>query len=681
MIHLAYLLPLLPLSGAFVLGIFGRRLGEPLAGWLGTATVLGSFVVACIEFAALLARHAPGSRSVTQVLWRWIPVGGFQVHVGLLVDPLSMTMVLFVTGISALIHLYSIGYMHGDRDFTKFFVYLNLFVGSMLLLVLGSNMLVTFVGWEGVGACSYWLISFWFERDSAASAGKKAFIYNRVGDVGFLLAMFLVFDKVGSLDYHVVFAHLSAFDPASRTAVVLLLFLAAAGKSAQLPLFPWLADAMEGPTPVSALIHAATMVTAGVYLMCRFNPMLSGAHDAQLVVASVGAATAFVAASIGATQHDIKKVLAYSTVSQLGYMFLAIGVGAYEAAIFLMLAHAFYKGLLFLGAGSVIHAMHDEQDLRRMGNLRRYMKLTAVTFGTAWLAIAGIPPLAGFWAKGDVLDNAFASNKALWAIGLVTAALTAYYLSRLMAMAFFGDERWHDLFATSAGSHGPAAAGSAAVGSQMPGSTMHAPAASGSPPSGAAVPAPLMHGSSPPQHAAGQPHEGPWVMGVPLVVLAFLAFFGGALNLPWHPSWDPLGWLAPVFGSRLYDAHQSAATLWLLGVADTVMALIGIGTALPLWTRQVDRPKLEPVFLLRAWYLDAAIDLVVSRGGQLLARFTGAVVEPKVVDGAVTGTVRLTGALGAGLRRVQTGFVRQYALGVVLGMVALLAYMISRTWM
>jgi len=638
MIHLAYLLPLLPLCGAFVLAVAGRRLGEPLAGWLGTATVLGSFVIACLEFSALLARHAPGTRSFTQDLWSWIPVGGFQVHVSLLVDPLSMTMVLFVTGISTLIHLYSIGYMHGDRDFPKFFLYLNLFVASMLLLVLGSNMLVTFVGWEGVGACSYWLISFWFDRDSAASAGKKAFIYNRVGDVGFLLAMFLVFEKVGSLNYHVIFSHLGAFDPASRTAVVLLLFLAAAGKSAQIPLFPWLADAMEGPTPVSALIHAATMVTSGVYLLCRFNPMLSAAHDAQLVVASIGAVTAFVAATIGSTQHDIKKVLAYSTVSQLGYMFLAIGVGAYEAAIFLMVAHAFYKGLLFLGAGSVIHGLHDEQDLRHMGNLRRYMKLTAATFAVAWLAIAGIPPLAGFWAKGDVLDNAFAQNKALWAIGIVTAALTAYYLSRLMAMAFFGDERWHQLFADRAGGGG--------------------------------------HGD----HAA-TPHEGPWVMGVPLVVLAFLAFFGGALNLPWHPSWDPLGWLAPVFGSRLYDAHQSAATLWILGVVDTVMALIGIGVALPLWTRQTDRPNLEPTFLQRAWFLDAGIDLVASRGGQLMARFTGQVVEPRVIDGAVTGTARLTGALGAGLRRVQTGFVRQYALGIVLGLVVLLAYMVSRAWM
>ena len=351
-------------------------------------------------------------------------------------------MALFVTGVSSLIHLYSIGYMKGDPDYPKFFLYLNLFVASMLILVLANNLLFTFVGWEGVGVCSYWLVSFWFGRDSAASAGKKAFLYNRLADVGFLIAMFLVFSKTGTLNYTGIFSHLSLIGGGTGTAICLLLFVAAVGKSAQLPLFPWLADAMEGPTPVSALIHAATMVTAGVYLMCRISPLLAHAHDAQLVVASVGAATAFVAATIGCAQQDIKKVLAYSTVSQLGYMFLAVGTGAYEAAIFLMVAHAFFKALLFLGAGSVIHGLHDEQDLKRMGNLRRYMKLTFFTFGIGTLAIAGIPPLSGFFAKGDILDNAFARYPVLWAIGLVTAALTAYYMTRLVALAFYGDDRW-----------------------------------------------------------------------------------------------------------------------------------------------------------------------------------------------------------------------------------------------
>ncbi len=631
MLHAAYLLPLLPLAGFVALAVIGRRLGDPWAGWIGTAAVAASFVVACIVYAGLLQRSGQG-RVFTQVLFSWIPVGGLHVDAALLVDPLSMTMVLFVTGISTLIHLYSIGYMRGDEDYPKFFLYLNLFVASMLLLVLGNNLVFTFVGWEGVGACSYWLISFWFGRESAASAGKKAFIYNRIGDVGFLLAIFLVFSKTGTVVYrgpHGIFAHLSAFGPGARTAVCLLLFLAAAGKSAQFPLFPWLADAMEGPTPVSALIHAATMVTAGVYLMCRINPLLSLSHPAQVVVATVGAVTAFIAATIGCAQDDIKKVLAYSTISQLGYMFLAVGTGAYEAAIFLMVAHAFFKGLLFLGAGSVIHGLHDEQDLKRMGNLRRYMKLTFVTFGVAWLAIAGIPPLSGFWAKGDVLTNAFARFPALWAIGLLTAALTAYYMSRLMALAFYGDDRWR-----------------AAVGDR--------------------------------RHA-GDPHESPWVMALPLVVLAVLAAAGGLLSLPWHPaSVDPLRWLGPVFGSNLYTPRQAASTKWVLSIVDAVVAVAGLAVALRWWVRRPDHPALEPVALQRSWYLDDVFDAAIGRPGHAVARFAAEVVDRVVIDGAVMGVARLTRSAGAGLRKVQTGYVRQYAVGIVFGMVALLVYMAAR---
>jgi len=631
MLHAAYLMPLLPLAGFVVLAVFGRRLGDPWAGWLGTATVAGSFVVACVVYAGLLARAAP-ERSFTQDLFTWIPVGGLQVKAALLVDPLSMTMALFVTGVSSLIHLYSIGYMKGDSDYPKFFLYLNLFVASMLILVLANNLLFTFVGWEGVGVCSYWLVSFWFGRDSAASAGKKAFLYNRLADVGFLVAIFLVFSKTGTLNYTGIFSHLSLIGGGTGTAICLLLFVAAAGKSAQLPLFPWLADAMEGPTPVSALIHAATMVTAGVYLMCRISPVLSMSHDAQLVVASVGAATAFVAATIGCAQQDIKKVLAYSTVSQLGFMFLAVGVGAYEAAIFLMVAHAFFKALLFLGAGSVIHGLHDEQDLKKMGNLRRYMKLTFRTFGIGALAIAGIPPLSGFFAKGDVLDNAFARYPALWAIGLVTAGLTAYYMTRLVALAFYGDDRWRQGSAGSGAGHGGGA----------------------------------------------EPHEAPWVMALPLVVLAVLAFAGGALHLPWHPSWNPLGWLGPVFGPALYQAHQAAGTQWTLGVVDAVVAVVGLSVAFPLWSRRAERPELEPAALQRAYYLDDVYDAVIARPGQAFARFCASVIEVRVIDGAVNGVGRLTRAAGGSLRRVQTGYVRQYALGIVFGAVLLLAWMISR---
>ncbi|MGD0378611.1 MAG: NADH-quinone oxidoreductase subunit L [Acidimicrobiales bacterium] len=632
MLHAAYLMPLLPLAGFVVLAAFGRRLGDPWAGWVGTATVVGSFVVAVVVYAGLLGRVAP-ERSFTQSLFTWIPVGGLQVKAALLVDPLSMTMALFVTGVSSLIHLYSIGYMKGDRDYPKFFLYLNLFVASMLILVLADNLLFTFVGWEGVGVCSYWLVSFWFGRDSAASAGKKAFLYNRLADVGFLIAIFLVFSKTGTLDYTGIFSHLGQIGGGTGTAICLLLFVAAAGKSAQLPLFPWLADAMEGPTPVSALIHAATMVTAGVYLMCRISPLLARAHDAQLVVASVGAATAFIAATIGCAQQDIKKVLAYSTVSQLGFMFLAVGTGAYEAAIFLMVAHAFFKALLFLGAGSVIHGLHDEQDLKRMGNLRRYMKLTFFTFGIGTLAIAGIPPLSGFFAKGDVLDNAFARYPVLWAIGLVTAALTAYYMTRLVALAFYGDDRWRQ----GAGASG--------------------------------------HGHS----GDGEPHESPWVMALPLVVLAVLALIGGLLDLPGHhPSFDPLGWLGPVFGTALYQAHQSAGTQWTLGIVDAVVAVIGLGVAFALWSRRAQRPELEPAVLQRSYYLDDIYDAVIARPGQAFARFCATVIEVRVIDGAVNGVGRLTRAAGGSLRKVQTGYVRQYALGIVLGAVVLLAWMLSR---
>jgi len=652
MLHLAYLMPLLPLAGFVVLVAFGRRLGDPIAGWLGTATIAGSFVVACLVTAGLLGRPAGASREFVQNLFTWIPVAGLQVHAALLVDPLSMTMALFVTGISALIHLYSIGYMKGDPDFPKFFVYLNLFVASMLILVLADNFVFTFVGWEGVGVCSYWLVAFWFGRDTAASAGKKAFIYNRLADVGFLLAVFLVFQYTGTFNYLGVFAHAGALSPGTDSAICLLLFVAAVGKSAQIPLFPWLADAMEGPTPVSALIHAATMVTAGVYLMCRISPLLAQSHTSQVVIASIGAATALVAATIGCAQQDIKKVLAYSTVSQLGYMFLGVGTGAYEAAIFLMVAHAFFKALLFLGAGSVIHGLHDEQDLKRMGNLRVYMVLTFFTFGVGWLAISGVPPLSGFFAKGDILDNAFARYKVLWAVGLFTAGLTAYYMSRLTSLAFFGQDRWRsahpepDLADADAAAGGPPA--------------YHAHYEDGKP---------------------AEPHESPWVMTSPLVVLAVLAFFGGLLLLPGNPfGWNPLAWVAPVFGATLYEAHLSAGTQWVLAIVDAIVAVVGIAVAMRLWLPRPEVPALEPAVLRRSYFIDDVYDRLIGRPGAAMARFSSAVIEAKVIDGAVSGVARLARGTGAGLRRVQTGFVRQYAIGITIGLVVLLAYMATRAW-
>ncbi|MCL5948121.1 MAG: NADH-quinone oxidoreductase subunit L [Actinobacteria bacterium] len=642
MVYAAWAMLALPLLGFLVLLAFGRRLGDPVAGWVGTGSVAGSFVATLVTFGGVLSRHAGGAREISHSIFTWIAVGGLDIKAAILTDPLSMTMALFVTGVSALIHLYSIGYMKGDRDYSKFFVYLNLFVFSMLLLVLGGNLAITFVGWEGVGLCSYWLIAFWFERPTAASAGKKAFVYNRIGDFGFLIAMFLIFEKTGTLSYSGIFAHLHALSGAAGTAAVLLLFLAATGKSAQIPLFPWLADAMEGPTPVSALIHAATMVTAGVYLMCRMHPLLGMSHSAQLVVATIGVVTAFVGGTIACTQRDIKKVLAYSTISQLGYMFLAVGVGAYVAAIFLMVAHAFYKGLLFLGAGSVIHGMHDEQDLKKMGGLARFMPITAGTFAVAWFAIAGVPPLAGFFAKGAVLDNTFAAYPVLWVIGIVTALLTAYYLSRLFVLAFTGDPRFIEAVNTRWSSSG----------------STHSAGADGYP----------------------SPHESPRVMVIPLLVLAVLAFAGGVLELPWHgpDTIRLLSWLHPVFGHYLYTAHLSVASQWILAVVDSLVALSGIYIAWRLWTKTWDRPKLEPSFLFRSWFVNEAYDLLIGRPGDRLASFTTAVVEARVVDGAVNGVAVLTRNAGGALRKLQTGFVRQYALGITLGLVALLAWMLVR---
>src|SRR5580704_6968813 len=587
---------LLPLAGFAVLVVGGRRLGDPVAGWVGTAAVGGAFVVACLVLAGLMQLPAD-HRVVVQQYFTWFSAGGLSVPVGTLVDPLSMTMCMFVTGVSALIHLYSIGYMKKDRDYSKFFIYLNLFVFSMLLLVLADNLLLTFVGWEGVGVCSYWLVSFWFQREAAASAGKKAFIYNRIGDVGFLVAIFLIFEKTGTLQYESgpgggIFGQISHLGGGTATAAVLLLLLAATGKSAQIPLFNWLPDAMEGPTPVSALIHAATMVTAGVYLLCRMNQVLALSPDARWVIAIIGGVTAFVAATIATSQQDIKKVLAFSTVSQIGYMVLAVGSGAYVAAIFLMVCHAFYKGLLFLGAGSVIHGLDDEQELKRMGALRKWLPWTFGTFMVGWLAIAGIPPFSGFWSKGDVLTNVFAKSPALYAIGVLTALGTAYYMSRLFYLTYTGKARWQD------------------------------PAPDGRP-------------------AHHTPHESPWVMRIPLLVLAVFAAAGGIFDLPWvhHDSFS--NWLQPVFGHTQFVDHEDGLEQWVLAIVDAVVATIGLTIAWVLWRerpgRTVDQPALEPAFLRRVWYWDDVYDTLIGRPGQAFARFCSVVVDGRVIDGAVNG--------------------------------------------
>jgi len=636
MLNAVYAIVLLPLAGFAVLLVAGRRLGEPASGRLATVMVALSFVATCIAFAGL-AMHSSGHRSFELGVYTWMPVAGFHVRFEFLVDPLSLTMATFVTGISALIHLYSIGYMRGDPRFPQFFLYLNLFVFSMLVLVLSGNLLFTFLGWEGVGVCSYFLVAFWFERDSAATAGKKAFVMNRVGDFGFLLAMFLIFSKVGSLNYLKIDHAVASLPVGTVSAIALLLFLGAVGKSAQIPLYPWLADAMEGPTPVSALIHAATMVTAGVYLMCRAAPLLQRAPDAATTVAIVGVATAFVAGTIASTQSDIKKVLAYSTVSQLGYMMLGVGVGAYIAAIFLMITHAFYKALLFLGAGSVIHSMADEQNIKVMGNLRKYMPITYVTFLVAWLSIAGFPPFSGFWSKGAVLDNAFAKNEALWVVGAVTVVLTAYYIGREVFLVFFGEERWREAGIFK-----------------------------------------LEHGHGGEGHASG-PHESPPVMWVPLVVLAVLATFGGFIDLPVLSSLQFLThWLQGVFGSALYHPVLSTGAKIGLGFTDAILATIGIVASASLWRRTAEHPALEPNFLVRAWRLDDLYNLAFGHLGWSATDLMALDLEQRTIDGIVGATGHLVRSTSNVVRKVQTGYVRNYALVMAGGAVAVLAWFLAR---
>ena len=623
--RLVWLIPLMPLVGFALLLIGGRRMGEPRAGWLATAATAGSFAASVLVFIGLLGLEGE-ERSVTFTLFSWVPAGDLSVDVSFLADPLSITMALFITGVSALIHLYSLGYMHGDENFSKFFLYLNLFVFSMLILVLGDNLLLTFLGWEGVGACSYFLISFWFADEANASAGKKAFVTNRVGDFGFMVAIFLTFGAFGTLSYTGIFADTSVVTSTTASAIVLLLMLGAAGKSAQFPLYVWLPDAMAGPTPVSALIHAATMVTAGVYLLVRVNPLLAAADGWVLdLLAWVGLATALIAATAAIAQKDIKKVLAYSTISQLGFMFVAVGVGSYTAAIFHMITHAFFKALLFLGSGSVIHAMHEEQDMSRYGGLARFLPVTAVTFGVGWLAIAGVPPFSGFWSKDEILAGAWNNNKLLWALLLFAAMLTAFYMSRAVFMTFFGEKRW-------------------GTGSE---------------------------------HEA--PHESPPTMLLPLVLLAGLATVAGVINLPFVKATHFLEkWLEPSFYHNEATLGFAGGTKWVLAGVAIVAGLVGIWIAVQFYLKKAAPAKaVELDIFARAWRYDETITKVAGGPGRRafneVARF-----DRRFVDGAVNGVGSLVQAGANWLRQSQTGKVRSYALGIAVGAVILLVYFIAR---
>jgi NADH-quinone oxidoreductase subunit L len=658
---LIWLIPAFPLLGFVLILLGGRRLGEPLAGWLATAMVGGSFAASVLVFAGLLGLDEY-ERAYELTLFEWVPSGELTVGAGLLADPLSITMALFVTGVSALIHMYAIGYMHGDRDFSKFFLYLNLFVFSMLMLVLGDNLLITFLGWEGVGVCSYFLISFWHDDPANATAGKKAFVTNRVGDWGFMLAMFFLFFSIGSLKYSDIFLSVigdDALASTTATAVVVLLFVGAAGKSAQFPLYLWLPDAMAGPTPVSALIHAATMVTSGVYLLTRMNPVIAVADVWTTdLIAWVGLGTALFAASIAVAQNDIKKVLAYSTVSQLGFMFVAVGSGLYVAAIFHMITHAFFKALLFLGAGSVIHGMHDEQDMRRYGALAKAMPITAATFIVGWLAISGVPPFSGFWSKDEILLAAYENNPVLWALLLVAAVMTAFYMSRLVFMTFFGQSRW-DAGSLPQSADAGAAASAETVGGDAAGGDAH---------------------DDEHAHHGVTPHESPWLMWLPLVALAGLALVAGGLNLPFNHDTKLLeNWLHPILFGNEVEITASTGTKWVLAVIAIAGGLLGIALAAGVYlARKLEASKIEQPVLAQGWFYDKAVSDFMGGPGRRLFDLV-AWFDRTVVDGAVNGAAKVSTIVGDRLRLTQTGLVRNYALGVVVGAVILLTYFVART--
>ncbi|WP_327728226.1 NADH-quinone oxidoreductase subunit L [Streptomyces sp. NBC_00487] len=621
--NLIALLVAAPLLGAAVLLCGGRRL-DAVGHWIGTALAAASFVIGVVLFADMLGKDAE-HREIGQYLFSWIPVEGFQADVAFQLDQLSMTFVLLITGVGSLIHVYSIGYMENDERRRRFFGYLNLFLAAMLLLVLADNYLLLYVGWEGVGLASYLLIGFWQHKPSAATAAKKAFLVNRVGDMGLSIAIMLMFTTFGTFAFGPVLEATGETSEGTLTAIALMLLLAACGKSAQVPLQSWLGDAMEGPTPVSALIHAATMVTAGVYLIVRSADIFNASPDAQLVTTVVGAVTLLFGAIVGCAKDDIKKALAGSTMSQIGYMVLAAGLGpiGYVFAIMHLVTHGFFKAGLFLGAGSVMHGMNDEVDMRKYGGLRTYMPITFVTFGLGYLAIIGFPGLSGFFSKDKIIEAAFAKGGTegwiLGGVALLGAAITAFYMTRVMLMTFFGEKRWQ----------------------------------------------PDEHGHEP------HPHESPRVMTIPMIVLAVGSVFGGA----YFSIGDRfLHWLEPVTGHKHGNPPISALTVTISTVA---VMVIGVGLA---WL-QYGRGPVPVVaprgsLLTRAARRDLLQDdfnhVVLVRGGEHLTRSL-VYVDHTLVDGVVNGTAASMGGLSGRLRRIQNGYARSYAVSMFGGAAILIA--------
>ncbi|UQA94644.1 NADH-quinone oxidoreductase subunit L [Streptomyces halobius] len=626
--NLIALLVAAPLVGAALLLCGGTRL-DRAGPWIGSLFAVASFAVGAVLFADMLGRGAE-DRALHQHLFSWIPVGGFRADVAFQLDQLSMTFVLLITGVGSLIHIYSIGYMEHDERRRRFFGYLNLFLAAMLLLVLADNYLLLYVGWEGVGLASYLLIGFWQHKPSAATAAKKAFLVNRVGDVGLSIAVMLMFTTFGTFAFGPVLAATADTGEGKLTAIGLMLLLAACGKSAQVPLQSWLGDAMEGPTPVSALIHAATMVTAGVYLITRSGAIFNAAPDAQTAVVAVGAVTLLFGAIVGCAKDDIKKALAASTMSQIGYMVLAAGLGpvGYAFAIMHLITHGFFKAGLFLGAGSVMHAMNDEVDMRRYGGLRRYMPITFVTFGLGYLAIIGFPGLSGFFSKDKIIEAAFAKGGTEgWILGgaaLLGAAITAFYMTRVMLMTFFGEKRW---------------AGTAAA--------------------------------AEPGQAVQHPHEAPKAMTIPMIVLAVGSVFAGAL---FSVNETFVTWLEPVTSFAHGHSPLSATAIT---ASTIVVLLIGVGLAWQMYGRKpVPLAAPRGSLLTRAARRDLLQDdvnhVVLVRGGEHLTR-TLVYLDHSVVDGAVNGTAASMGGLSGRLRQLQSGFVRSYAVQMLGGAAVLVA--------
>ena len=619
MTQLVWLIPVLPLVGFLLTGLFRNYLSKALTGIIGCGTILVAFVLSVLIFGEV--RQA-GAQPGTVTLFDFISVGKLSIPFAFLVDQLSVLFLLIITGVGFLIHLYSTSYMHEEDgpQYARYFSYLNLFVFSMLLLVLGSNFVILFIGWEGVGLCSYLLIGYWFKNLEFGNAAKKAFIMNRIGDLGFLIAIFLMINEFGSVDFNSVFGRASGASVGYLTAITLLLFVGATGKSAQIPLYTWLPDAMAGPTPVSALIHAATMVTAGIYMIARSHVLYDLTPVTQTVVAVIGLATALLAASIALKQNDIKKVLAYSTVSQLGYMFLGLGVGAYTGAVFHVMTHAFFKALLFLGAGSVIHAMGGEQDMRKMGGLGKFLPVTRATFLIGCIAIAGIPPFSGFFSKDEILSAAYGKSPVYYVIGVFTALLTAFYMFRLYATTFMGGFR----------------------------------------------------GTHEQEHHL---HESPASMTIPLIVLAILAVFAGFLGIPevMAPNAHLLGhYLAPVLGEGASGPEVSHGTEWGLMGVSVLVALIGTFVAVGRFSK---RPELgEPTgfgkVLANKWYVDEFYNAIIVRPLDLLAQFL-VFFDKNVIDAIVNGVGRLVQYGSRQLRLIQSGQVGGYVLLMVVGIIVL----------